>query len=142
MNQFVIAGNIEGGVSLSEDRVAQGKRQRELPAGKPMQKPLHAAAVELDDAATNAGVAPGAEADYSREAGRAACTGKPRAWREGEGACWPVRLTVSCEDRRNLIYLFGRCDSFIDSQEREERQGFFNLRRRKCLMVSVQEVVS
>ena len=61
MNQFVITGNVEGGVSLPEDRVAEGQGQRALCLRKPMQEPLHAAAVELDDAATNAGPAPRAE---------------------------------------------------------------------------------
>ena len=46
--------------------VAQGERQRELPAGKMLQEPLHAAAVEFDGAAADSGTATRAKADDAK----------------------------------------------------------------------------
>jgi len=63
VDHFVVAGNIQGGIGLPKDRVAQGERHRTFHEPEPLQKPLHATAVELDDAATQTGAAPRAKAD-------------------------------------------------------------------------------
>ena len=67
VDHFVVAGNVQGGVGLPEDRVAQGERHRAFAEEEPLQEPLHAAAVELDHAATNAGAATRAKADDAKK---------------------------------------------------------------------------
>jgi hypothetical protein len=61
----MVVGDVQSGIGLSQDRVAQRQGQRELSTGEPLQEPLHAAAVELDDTPANAGTTTRAKADHS-----------------------------------------------------------------------------
>ncbi len=85
MNHFVFTGDVQGGVRLPENGVAEGKGQRELPARKMLQEPLHAAAVELDHAATNAGMTARADAHQANEETKERVRGGPKEGEEAKG---------------------------------------------------------
>ena len=67
VDQLVGAGNVQRGVRLPEDRVAQRERHRTFNQWKPLQGPLHAATIELDDAATDSGRAARAQAEPPKD---------------------------------------------------------------------------
>ena len=63
MYQFVIARDVEGGICLSEDRVAERQRQRELPVRKVRNAPLYGAAIKLNHGSANSSVPTRAKPD-------------------------------------------------------------------------------
>ena len=93
----MVAGNVQGGVSLAEDRVAQGEGQRELPVGKSMQEPLHAAAIELDHAATDAGMASRAKADEAKKQAEERVGRGPENGEEAKGQVDDNRAQIDVE---------------------------------------------